>query len=323
MLPNIAPRPRVETRRSAGQFPLVLILSVIIVSVTKFTAAPFHLGSSGLGGLSQGLVFGVLTFIGFEAASSLGEEAQNPVRNVPFAIITTVLVAGAFFTFVGYAQTVGYGLGNIGKFANAAAPFQDLAPQYGGGVMSGLIQFGALVSTFAMAVGSAAAAARLLVALARDGFLPSGLASVNKYGSPRVAGNLIMVMNLVLLVSLAAWHDNASDLYGYTGTVATLTVLIAYGMMNIASLILFTTADLKAGRWYMPIPPVVGLLLAAYALFANIYPVPAFPFNYFPYIVIAYMAVGAAVLLASRRRLAHVDMAQYEFSAVQDVSEVS
>jgi hypothetical protein len=73
----------------------------------------------------------------------------------------------------------------------------------------------------------------------------------------------------------------------------------------------------------MPIPPVVGLLLAAYALFANIYPVPAFPFNYFPYIVIAYMAVGGAVLMAARRRVPHVDMAQYEFAAVQDVTEVS
>ncbi len=302
---------------------LVLILSIIIVSVTKFTPAPFHLGASGLGGLSQGLVFGVLTFIGFEAASSLGEEAQNPVRDVPFAIITTVLVAGGFFTFVGYAQTVGYGLNNISKFASAAAPFQDLAPQYGGPVMSGLIQFGALVSTFAMAVGSAAAAARLLVALARDGFLPAPLASVNQYGSPRVAGNLIMVLNLALLAALAIWHNNASDLYGYTGTVATLTVLIAYGMMNIASLIRFTKADLQAGRWYMPLPPVIGLALAAYALFANIYPVPAFPFNYFPYIVIAYMAVGAAVLLASRRRLAHANIAQYEFAALPDATKVS
>ena len=55
-----------------------------------------------------------------------------------------------------------------------------------------------------------------------------------------MAGNLVMIMNLVLLAVLAVWHNNASDLYGYTGTVATLTVLIAYGMMNIASLIRFT-----------------------------------------------------------------------------------
>ena len=300
---------------------LVLILSIIIVSATKFSTAPFHMGSAGISGLSQGLVFGVLTFIGFEAASSLGEEANNPVRDVPFAIITTVLVAGAFFTFVSYAQTIGYGLNNITKFASAAAPFQDLAPQYGGLPISDLIQFGALVSTFAMAVGSAAAAARLLVALARDGFLPARLATVNKYGSPRVAGNLVIISNLILLAALAFWHDNASDLYGYTGTVATLAVLIAYGMMNIASLIRFTKSDLQAGRWYMPIPPVVGLLLAAYALFANIYPIPAFPFDYFPYIVMAYMAAGGVVLAASRQRVRHIDMAQYEFVEARNIAE--
>ncbi len=297
---------------------LVLILSVIIVAAKPFTLAPFHVGATGIGGLSQGLVFGVLTFVGFEAASSVGEEANNPVRDVPFAIITTVLVAGAFFTFVGYAQTVGYGLNNITKFASAAAPFTYLAPRYAGVPMSELIQFGALVSTFAMAVGSAAAAARLLLALARDGFLPARLASVNKYGSPRVSGNLVMVGNLVLLAALVAWHNNASDLYGYTGTLATLTVLIAYSMMNIASFARFTKADLQAGRWYMPVPPIIGLILAAYALFANIYPVPAFPFNYLPYIAIAYMAVGGLVLLNSRRLVHHVDMAQYEFA---DVSE--
>lgn len=302
---------------------LVLILAIIIVASKPFNPAPFHVGASGFAGLSQGLVFGVLTFIGFEAASSLGEEANNPVRDVPFAIIITVLVAGTFFTFVGYAQTVGYGLGNISKFAGAAAPFQDLAPEYAGFAMSQLIQFGALVSTFAMAVGSAAAAARLLVALARDGFLPARLASVNSYGSPRAAGNFIMAANLVLLVCLAIWHNNASDLYGYTGTVATLTVLIAYGMMNIASLIRFTKSDLQAGRWYMLVPPIVGLILAAYALFANIYPVPAFPFNYFPYIVIVYMAIGVVVLLASRRHVRHVEMTQYEFGSGTDVAETS
>jgi amino acid transporter len=132
-----------------------------------------------------------------------------------------------------------------------------------------------------------------------------------------------MVANLVLLVALVAWHDNASDLYGYTGTVATLTVLIAYGMMNIASLIRFTKSDLQAGRWYLLAPPVIGIGLAAYALFANIYPVPAFPFNYFPYIVVVYMAAGGVVLVTSRRRVSDVDMAQYEYGAGSDVVETS
>ncbi len=300
---------------------LVLVLSIIIVAGKPFTPVPFEIGAAGVSGLSAGLVFGVLTFIGFEAASSLGEEAKNPMRDVPFAIIATVLVAGAFFTFVSYAQTVGYGLDNIAKFAGAPAPFGDLAPQYAGATMSTIIQFGALVSTFAMAVGSAAAAARLLVALARDGFLPSGLASVNQYGSPRVSGNIIMIANFVLLAALVSWHNNASDLYGYTGTVATLAVLIAYCMMSIASLIHFSKADLASGKPYMLAPPVIGLIIAGYALFANVYPVPAFPFNVFPYIVLAYMMVGVGVLFAARRGAVDIDISQYAISKDMQVNE--
>ena len=220
-----------------------------------------------------------------------------------------------------YAQTVGYGLDNIAKFAGAAAPFQDLAPQYAGATMSTIIQFGALVSTFAMAVGSAAAAARLLVALARDGFLPASLASVNRYGSPRVAGTIVMVANFVLLAALAAWHNSASDLYGYTGTVATLAVLIAYGMMSIASLIHFTKTDLAAGKPYLVLPPVLGLFIAGYALFANVYPVPAFPFNLFPYIVLAYMVLGVGVMLAARRGTHAIDIAQYAIGKEMQVNE--
>ena len=187
--------------------------------------------------------------------------------------------------------------------------------------MSTIIQFGALVSTFAMAVGSAAAAARLLVALARDGFLPSGLASVNQYGSPRVSGNIIMIANFVLLAALVSWHNNASDLYGYTGTVATLAVLIAYGMMSIASLIHFSKADLASGKPYMLAPPVIGLIIAGYALFANVYPVPAFPFNVFPYIVLAYMMVGVGVLFAARRGAVDIDISQYAISKDMQVNE--
>lgn len=151
------------------------------------------------------------------------------------------------------------------------------------------------------------------MALARDGFLPAGLASVNRYGSPRVAGNIVMVCNLVLLAALAAWHDNASDLYGYTGTVATLAVLIAYGMMSIASLIRFTKADIGAGKPYLVVPPVLGLLIAGYSLFANVYPVPAYPFNLFPYIVLAYMVIGVGLMVASRQRTGHADITQFQF----------
>lgn len=73
---------------------LMLLVSIIIVGQHPFTIEPFKLGASGLVGFSQGLVFGIMTFVGFEAAASMGEEAKDAGRDIPFAIIATVLVAG-------------------------------------------------------------------------------------------------------------------------------------------------------------------------------------------------------------------------------------
>ena len=44
------------------------------------------------------------------------------------------------------------------------------------------------------------------------------------------------------------------------------------------------------------------MLLSAYALLANVYPVPDPPFNYFPYVVFAYMALGGVIWLTAGRQ---------------------
>jgi amino acid transporter len=282
---------------------------------------PFQVGSAGISGISQGLVFGVMTFIGFEAATSLGEESRNAFRDVPFAIVATVLIGGAFFTFVSYAQTIGYGLDNIKAFAAAATPVNDLTSRYLGEPFNVAIKFGALISNFAMAVGSASAASRLLLALARDGFLPRPMASINSFGSPKLATHVVMSINMGLAVVLPFIVASASDLYGYLGTIATLTVLVAYGMMNLATLTHFARQDLQTGKAYRLAPSVIGLLLSAYVLFANLYPVPAAPFNVFPYVAAAYMLIGGTIMFLSARKVNSRAMDAYVLQRITQAVE--
>ncbi len=293
---------------------LITLVSIVIFTKQPLSAEPFKLGSAGLVGFSQGLVFGIMTFVGFEAAASLGEEAKEPARDVPFAIIATVLAAGLFFTFVSYAQTIGYGVANISALANAATPMNDLATKYLGTPATMAIECCCAVSTFAMALGSAAASSRLMLALSRDGFFTPKLNTLNSYGSPRLASNAVMVLNFVTLIVLDLWHSNASDLYGYTSTVSTFTVIIAYGMMAVATLKKFWHEDLAAGKPYLSAFPVIGIVLLAYTLFVNIYPIPAFPFNVLPYIVIAYMAAGFVILAMQRKAETQGDISSYVVS---------
>ncbi len=282
---------------------LLLLVAVIILSSRPISLVPFTTGETGWAGISQALVFGVLTFIGFEAAASLGEESRKPSTDIPFAITATVLLAGLFFTFVSYAQTIGYGLDHVSDFQASSSPTYDLSLRYGGHVLTLLVVTGALISTFAMAIGSGAAAVRLLMTLSRDGYLAAPLASINDYGSPKTATHLIMGLNFILMIACAALVDYGPfDLYGFTGVIATLTVLITYGMMSFGELRFFARNDIAQGRFYRVAAPVIGMALALYALIANIYPAPPSPFNYFPYLVLAYMAAGVLIWLPSRRQ---------------------
>ena len=281
---------------------LLVILSLVILSQTQLSLTPFAPGSQGVVGVGKGLVFGVLTFIGFEAAASMGEESRDPRRDIPFAILATVIVAGTLFTFVTYAQTVGFGLDNMNTFSKAATPVSDLSERYANPLLTTLVSLGALISNFAMAIASANAASRLMLALSRDGFIPVNFSSFNRFGSPKAAVNLVMLINATLIFVLAFLVESASNLYGYFGALATLTVLIAYAMMSLAALYKFGRLDLQEGRYYRLIPPVASIILAAYIMFANLYPVPEAPFNLFPYLVLGYMAAGGVILWVSRLR---------------------
>ena len=74
------------------------------------------------GGVLGGILLGILLFVGFEAAASIGEESEDPHRSIPRAVIGTVAVAAAFFVFMAYAFSIGYGKKAVSEGAWAFSP---------------------------------------------------------------------------------------------------------------------------------------------------------------------------------------------------------
>ena len=79
-------------------------------------------------------MFGFLSFAGFEGAASLGEETDNPRREIPRAIRNAVIGSGIFYILCILVQTWGFGADAAGAkaFAGSAAPLGDLARSYVG-----------------------------------------------------------------------------------------------------------------------------------------------------------------------------------------------
>ena len=70
------------------------------------------------------MVLAIFAFVGFESAGALGQEAKNPARSVPRAIIWSCGIIGVFYLIVVYAQIYGFGDAAFGK---ATAPLPQLA----------------------------------------------------------------------------------------------------------------------------------------------------------------------------------------------------
>ena len=96
--------------------PMVILAIVIIVkggengnTLTMFDPGETSLFGITGGGVLGGILLGILLFVGFEAAASIGEESEDPHRSIPRALIGTVAVAAAFFVLMAYAFSIGYG----------------------------------------------------------------------------------------------------------------------------------------------------------------------------------------------------------------------
>jgi amino acid transporter len=279
-------------------FVAILALSSIVVTKVALEAglptAPFVPATEfgGWSGVGYGLVFAVLSFAGFESAATLGEEVVNPRRSIPMAIAGTVVLAGVFFVFVSYAQVVGYGVGQIGALGNADAPLNDLAIRYVSKNFASAIDLAAAISAFACVIGALSAAARLLFALARAGLAPHlGRVDASR-GTPGLA---VVLSGGLCLIGILVWAPfvSAADYYGNLATIGTQALILVYVGVTGAQL----AESLNAGQITWALSGLAGTLALIWPLYNSVYPVPDFPRDLWPGVVIAWILAGGSMLV--------------------------
>ena len=261
---------------------LILVLMVVIFAKVIGGSAPNDQGFtlevfSPPGGIpfstvAIAAVFGFLSFGGFEGAASLGEETDNPGRNIPRAIFTAVVVAGIFYILCMVTQSLGFGLDDEGikRFSESSSPLGDLSNDYIGEAFADFINFGATISAFAATLGAATAASRILFAISRDGFSDNRLGRTStRSGAP--AGALVVIMGIAV-VALLAYRINGTDAvnaFFYPGTMGVLLMLVSYIVCNIGAIVfLYFRGERKVPLLEIVIP-LIALAIIFYVLYQN------------------------------------------------------
>ena len=290
---------------------LILVLTgIILVKVGQahgLSLAPLTPDGHSPSDIAGGAIYGFLAFAGFEGAATLGEETRSPRRTIPLAIGAAVLFSGVIYVLVVYGQTLGYGLSAAGvqAYASSAAPLDALGQRYVGGSMAAALDLASTISALAGALGAVTAAARVLQAMGRDGFITTrlGLAS-SRTGAPISALAAIMVASFaVTLIWGSQQGVNGAILLGYLGTIGTFTLIAAYALTNIGAIRYFHARGLWTWQYTLPCLAVAAI---GYTLYSNIYPVPPTPYNVFPYVAAAWLLVGLAITGVSSALVARI-----------------
>jgi amino acid transporter len=265
--------------------------------------------SGGAAGLGTGVIFGLLSFIGFDAAAALAEETNEPRRNVPRAILGALTVVGVFYVVSLYALAAGYGLnqpGHLPCFLEDENPFRTIAASYVPPMVP-LLEFCLVAGNFSSSLAANDTTARVIYAMGRDRVLPEWLGHAHpRWGSPVRATTGLSLFTLGITLGLGlSLGPGLNGAIGFAGTLGTASVIVVYLASNIA--LLRYNLGKKEHRWLIHcVFPALGAVLLLFPLWALMAATDGASQSYssraVPLTLLVWLAAGGVFSVYSRRR---------------------
>ena len=282
------------------------------------SAVPFQIDPAfGLNSTAVGVVFAIFAFTGFEAVAPMAEESTNPRRNLPLAIVISLVLMGAFYLFTTFGLVVGWGTQTFdSEFAGQGVNvFMDLAVRLWGDIGWILLLLAIINSVLAVGISGANAATRVWFSMGRAGALPKWLGEVHPvYKTPKNSIILYAVLTLALSF-VGAWFfgqgplgaaDNPTfapdTLFFWFGIAITLGLVAVYGLGNIGVIRYYWTErrDEFHWFWHMLIPLISSgaILVVGYYALQGL----AYPYTWAPVFVAGWVVLGVVILAWARAR---------------------
>ncbi|HET6636329.1 MAG TPA: amino acid permease [Streptomyces sp.] len=236
---------------------LVLFCAVAFTGIRAGNYAPFMpLGMAGVSAAGATLFF---SYIGFDAASTAGEEAKDAKRDLPRAIILSLVIVTALYCLVALAAV---GAMPWQDFAGSEAALSGVLQQVtGNSLWAVLLAVGAVVAIASVVLTVLYGQTRILFAMSRDGLVPKIFSKVHpRTGVPRAN---------TLAVSLFCGILAACIPLGRLADATSIGTLFAFALVNVAVIVLRRTRPDMPRTFKVPFAPVfpaIGFGLCAWMM---------------------------------------------------------
>lgn len=215
---------------------------------------PFIGGDFNLSLIVAGSAVLSLSFLGFDAVSTMSEEAKDPRRTVPRAIVLTTLTGGVLFIVISWVAYMAFPRFFTGEGADAAAV--NMLGHVGGNVLIALFLAAYVTGALGSALAAQASVTRILYTMGRDRVLPQAVFGrlSEKYRTPTGA---IVVVGIVSLSALFSSVD-------FVASIVSFGALTAFSLVNLSVVSVYLVQRKQRGPTagiVYGVVPVIGFAL--------------------------------------------------------------
>lgn len=175
--------------------PMVLFIAVGIFFMKGGNFSPAQ--AVDMKNFAPSVILVFYAFSGFESLAVAAGDMDNPKKNVPIAIVTTIVVSSIVYILI-----QGVSIGTLGAgLVESSAPVADSAYTFMGNFGKMLVAAGTIISIAGINVATSISAPRSGVALAEGGILPEIVAKKNRFDQPYIAIILTVLIAIPLVLS--------------------------------------------------------------------------------------------------------------------------
>jgi basic amino acid/polyamine antiporter, APA family len=237
---------------------VLVLLFFIAVAFSAFDGDHFSdFAPNGFDGIEEAAALIFFAYIGFDAVSTGSEETKRPQRDLPIAIVGSLLIATVLYILVSVAAV---GALPADQLAGQDAPL-SVALSEGAGIGWGadIVTFGALVAITSVVLTMLFGETRIAFSMCRDGLLPERLGVVWEKTRTPVILTVLFAVPIALIAAFVPLTEIAE--------LVNIGTLFAFFLVNVAVIWLRRTKpDLKRG-FRVPLVPVFPLIGAALCVY--------------------------------------------------------
>lgn len=250
---------------------LGLVIVLVLVAAVRWLLQMTHPGADfwihpfydpatfNMPGLLRGTSIAVLTYIGFDGISTLTDEAKDPARSVPRAIVLTCFITGVLASIEVYAAQLTWPRGKA--FPDLDTAYVYVSGHIGGPVLFLIVNAALLLANVGSGMASQLGAARLLYAMGQDGALPAKFFGA-VHPKNRIPRNNVLLIGAICLVgALIFSYQLGTELLNYGA-------LLAFMGVNLSSILRGWRSG-RMAQWF-PMLLSLGGLVTCFLLWINL-----------------------------------------------------